>query len=106
MTKENLITTADLVKLTVNSTGYHKYEVEDILLHALAHTQRSLAEGKTIRIRGIGQIARKFIPARKFYSSMHKKDYQTKAGWGVEMKADLQLKEVLYEADPPEDRTN
>ena len=47
-----------------SSTKYHVYEVEDVLLHAIAHIQNVVASGVSIKLNGIGTLSRKDFKPR------------------------------------------
>ena len=47
---------AKLVAQIAESSGYNKYEIEDILLHLTVALQTNLGEGKTTAIRNLGKF--------------------------------------------------
>ena len=54
--KEGTVPYNELIRNISNSSGYHIYEVKDVMNHFIAHTQRLLAEGNRVKLPGIGVI--------------------------------------------------
>jgi nucleoid DNA-binding protein len=46
----------DLVRMVSNSSGYHMYEVEDVMNHLIGNMQLLLSQGKDVKLYGIGKI--------------------------------------------------
>ncbi len=47
----------NLIRKVSSTSGYHIYEVEDVLNHFIGHIQHLLAEGNDVKISGIGTIS-------------------------------------------------
>lgn len=50
----------------VETSGYHKYEVEDVMMHLVAHMQKDLSQGIAVKLDGIGWFSRRSNKPRKF----------------------------------------
>lgn len=59
-----VVKTKQLVNIVANTTKYHKYEVEDIMAHLIAHMQAILAGGDSVKLSGIGTLSVKTFKPR------------------------------------------
>lgn len=46
----------ELMAMIAKSSGYHLYEVEDIMNHFIGNAQVLLSEGKTVKLSGLGVL--------------------------------------------------
>lgn len=53
-----------LIDMVANSSGYHQYEVEDVLNHLVGNIQVLLAENMPVKISGIGTLRVKKMKIR------------------------------------------
>ena len=60
------VTHKQLMKQIAETSGYHLYEVEDIMLHFVAAIQKNIRNKKTTAIHCLGKfrVTTKFIPER------------------------------------------
>lgn len=61
MKKQKPLSTKELIRMVASSSKYHVYEVEDVLAHAIAHIQNVVAEGRGVKLNGIGTLNRKYF---------------------------------------------
>lgn len=52
----NILYSKDIKKLVAQSSGYHKYEVEDIYDHLIAVITRELLTGSILKLKGLGHF--------------------------------------------------
>lgn len=78
----------------VESSGYYKYEVEDILNHLIAHIQKDLSQGIAVKVDGLGWFSRRFSKPRKFLdlSGVYRKSFTSPS---VTLKPDGYLKTAM-----------
>lgn len=84
----------DLINITADSTKYHKYEVEDVLAHAIEHIQNILAAGDSVKLSGIGVLSVKTFKPRliTFEGQEPKMSYNTV---GMSVKIDETMRRIL-----------
>lgn len=70
MLKEKIISGKDLIKLAAKKSGYHQYEVEDVLAGLQDAIQQSLLSNRAVRLDCLFTIEPKLVPPRRF---MHAK---------------------------------
>lgn len=58
-----------LIEMVAKSSGYYKYEVEDVLNHLVGNIQVLLAEGTDVKIRGLGTMKVKKMKLSKMFSA-------------------------------------
>lgn len=86
-----------LAKMIAESSGYHLYEVRDVLDHLVAVMTRELIKGNAIRLKGIGQFYLKATPPMTWYSGALKREVSKPAlarvryGMDIEMKRSISL---------------
>ncbi len=87
--------TKELIQKTAASSKYFKYEVEDIVMHFIAHIQKSLADGVPVKIDGVGSISRKLYKPRNVkFDNVEKMVYNSV---GLSIKADADMRKNLKE---------
>lgn len=95
--KENQVTHKNLISMISESSNYHKYEIEDILSHLTAHIELSLIEGKTVKIKGLGELTAFKKKGRKFYSGISKKEIEIGELYVISLKSESGLLNALKE---------
>lgn len=58
------VTFKKLIEAVAESCKYHKYEVEDVLVHLTKVLQKILVEEKSVRLTGLGKINMKKLTTR------------------------------------------
>ncbi len=58
------VTFKKLIEAVAESCNYHKYEVEDVLVHLSKVLQKILVEEKSVRLTGLGKINMKRLKTR------------------------------------------
>ena len=85
-----------LNRAVAKSSGYHLYEVEDVLLHLAYVIQNSLARNESVYIQGVGKIKLVHRGFRKYYSGALKKEVVTNRSWLLKLQGDA---EILHHLD-------
>lgn len=80
---------------TIESSKYHKYEVEDIVLHFLAHIQEALRQGTAVKLNGIGTIDRKLY--KPLHVTVAGQDKMVYNSVGLSIKKDSEMTRLLKE---------
>lgn len=89
------LSTSALVALIAESSGYHKYEIADILEHLAICTTRLLRNDDKVKIDGIGTISRRDSKSREFKSSFNGQNYAVSTKISATLKPDIYLKNAL-----------
>ena len=92
----------ELIKMISESSGYHSYEVTDVLNHLVLNFHSVLLEDKQLKIDGIGTFSQKKCKPRNFTSSLTGQTYEIKTSPSVSLKPDSVLRNVLKEQEPEE----
>lgn len=58
-----------LIKMIAESSGYHQYEIEDVLNHFVGNVQVLLAEGTDVKINGLGTLRVKKMQVSRMFST-------------------------------------
>ncbi len=64
MAKRKTKSYRQLIEVVATSSGYHQYEVEDVLRHLLGNIQILLAEGTPVKLAGLGTLRVKKMKIR------------------------------------------
>lgn len=81
-----------LIEAVAESCEYHKYEVEDVLVHLSKVLQKILVQEKSVRITGLGKINMKKLKTRS--TKDHDVWYDT---FRLSVQQDTYMKEYLKE---------
>lgn len=82
----------ELVEDVAEKTGASKYMVDKMLTALSREVQRSLSDGKTVKIRGIGSFSARKRPGRKIYAPSTGKIITTSDKTIVTVKPDGKLR--------------
>jgi nucleoid DNA-binding protein len=94
------VKTKELIKMVSQSSGYHLYEVQDVVNHLLAHMQMLLQEQKPVKLDGIGGIrVKKFAPRQMIVPSTGERLILIN-DFTLAIRADPQMKRLLKEVTP------
>jgi nucleoid DNA-binding protein len=84
-----------LITLVAEASGYHKYEVQDILHSLAVVVQDELSQGGTVRIDGLGTFSVKQGFHRTFFSTITGKVEDTKTRNSISLKPDSYMLNAL-----------
>jgi nucleoid DNA-binding protein len=96
MKKEKSLGIKELIRMVAESSKYHLYEVEDVLLHAIAHMQQSVSKGKSVKLNGLGVISRKLYKPT-LVSLGTRPPFMVYNSVGMSIKPDSTMKKLLKE---------
>jgi nucleoid DNA-binding protein len=89
------ISTNKLIALVAASSGYHKYEVADILEHLAVHIAQGIDNDLQVKLEGVGAFSKKESKPRDFKSGLTGKDYSISTKISATLKPDTYLKNFL-----------
>lgn len=104
--KRRSISTIKLMNLVAKSSGYHLYEVEDIVNHLVAHLQILILKDKPVKIDGLGTIKMRHNPPRSFYSPLSKRTEFVYTRNGLSISADKEMGQLLRDSTPKPEGVN
>lgn len=95
---KKLINRKELISLISQSSGYHKYEVEDFLKHFVKVMQDAVIDDNKVKIEGLGVFQLKHYKPRTFYSAFNDLEYSVKTAPALSLKPDTWIRTMLQEA--------
>lgn len=95
--KENQLTTKGLISRVCESSGYHKYEVEDVYSHILAHIKLALMKGETVRLTDFGTFQFFKKKGRKFYSALTGEHFDNLESHVISFKMERSFNKMIRE---------
>lgn len=85
----------DLLKATADSSGYHLYQVEDIVKHFVAHTQLAIMKGTKVKIDGLGYLTMHETKGRTFVSGITKQLSHSQPSKYISIKTDRRFGDYM-----------
>lgn len=96
---QNHVSSVDLLSILADSSGYLKYEVEDVMRHLAYCVTRLLKLGSKVDIEGIGTFSRRESKDRTFKSAFNSVEYKVSTKISATLKPDRLLKNALNSKD-------
>lgn len=88
----------ELIAMIAESSKYHKFEVEDIMMHLVGNVQILLASGEPVKLPGLGTFNRRRVKPRVYYSPLLEKHFMLYTSDSVSFKPDWHLQRVMKKA--------
>ena len=93
--KPTVLPQKDFIKLMAKSSGYHEYQIKDVLNSLAVVVAKALKDEKSIKIEGIGTFTQRKGIFRKFRSVIHDTYIEKVTKNKVDFKADNYMSNAL-----------
>ncbi len=95
MAEQKTVNFKKLVEAVAKSCDYHQYEVEDVLVHLSKVLQKMLAQGKPVKIPGVGKLKMQKLKTKETINAQGQKVCYD--SFRLSLMQDVSMKQYLKE---------